>query len=305
MSRTAILGLCLLVVAAPTVLRAQDDDDDYRSRLDTTVAFDKRGTVTLELQQGEIIVRAWNRPQVQIRATSERGTLHLDATPMRVSLDLGRDRGGDSHYEVTVPEGARVSAQTIGGDITIHGTKGAVDAQSQSGDIEVEDAAESIELSSVSGDVHANTLAGDIQARAISGDVELTGLQGDIEASSVSGDIQLRDATSKYVRARSTSGDVTYDGSIDPSGRYELASHSGEVDISIPADASATFTVATYNGTIDSDFPITLQPGDHSMGNSKRFTFSIGHGDAHVSAESFSGDITIRSTRQSSVRRPN
>lgn len=306
MSRTAILGLCLLVAAAPSVLRAQDDDDDdYRSKLDTTLAFDKHGAVTLELQQGEIIVRAWNRPQIQIRATSERGTLHLDASTMRVSLDLGRDRGGDSHYEVTVPEGARVSAQTIGGDITITGTKGAVDAQSQSGDIEVEDAAESVELSSVSGDVRANTLSGDIQARAISGDVELTDLNGDVEATSVSGDITLRAAVSKYVRARSTSGDVSYDGSIDNAGRYELTSHSGEVEISIPEGASATFTVATYNGTIDSDFPITLQPGDHGLGNSKRFTFSIGHGDARVNAESFSGDITIRSTRQSSVRRPN
>jgi DUF4097 and DUF4098 domain-containing protein YvlB len=224
---------------------------------------------------------------------------------MRVSLDLGREHGGDSHFEVTVPEGAHVSAQTLNGDITIQGTKGGVDAQSQSGDIQVEDAADVIDLSSVSGDVRANTLRGSVEARAISGEVELTDVEGDVEATSVSGDIQIRGATSKYVRAKSTSGDVTYDGNIDAAGRYELGSHSGEVDISIPEGASATFTVATYNGTIDSDFPITLQPGDHGLGNSKRFTFAIGHGDARVSAESFSGDITIRSTRHTPVRNPN
>jgi len=295
MSRTALLGLCLFVAAAPSALRAQDEDDDYRSRLDTTLAFDKRGTVTLELQQGEIIVRAWNRPQIQIRAYSERGTIRLDASPMRVALDLGRDRGGDSHFEVTVPEGARVNAQTIGGDITIHGTKGAVEAQTQSGDVDVQDAAELVDLSSVSGDVRATTLSGDIQARVVSGDVELTDLTGDIEAGSVSGDVMIRDATSKFVRAKSTSGDVSFDGAIDPNGRYELGSHSGEVEISIPDGASATFTVSTYNGTIDSDFPITLRPGEHGIGATKRITFEIGKGDARISAESFNGDVTIRS----------
>jgi DUF4097 and DUF4098 domain-containing protein YvlB len=298
--------LCLLVAAAPSVLRAQDeDDDDYRSKVDTTFAFDKTGSVSLSLHEGEIIVRAWSRPQVQIRAYSEHSTIHLDASSMRVSLDLGRERGGDSHFEVTVPEGARVSAQTISGDITITGTKGSVDAQTQSGDIEVEDAADIIDISSVSGDVRANTLRGSVEARAVSGDVDLADVQGDIEGNSVSGDIQIRGAVSKYVRAKSTSGDVMYDGNIDTAGRYELGSHSGEVEISIPEGTSATFTVATYNGTIDSDFPITLQPGDHGLGNSKRFTFSIGHGDARVNAESFSGDITIRSTRHSSVRNPN
>ena len=49
------------------------------------------------------------------------------------------------------------------------------------------------------------------------------------------------------------------------------------------------------SGSIDSDFPITLKPGEHGIGSSKRFTFEIGKGDARVSAESFSGDITIRS----------
>jgi hypothetical protein len=51
--------------------------------------------------------------------------------------------------------------------------------------------------------------------------------------------------------------------------------------------------VSTYNGSIESDFPMTLKPGE--QGGGRRFTFEIGKGDARISAESFSGDITIRS----------
>jgi DUF4097 and DUF4098 domain-containing protein YvlB len=154
-----------------------------------------------------------------------------------------------------------------------------------------------IDLGSLSGDISARGLSGSVEVNAISGDIVLTDVKGDIEATSVSGGIELRNVIARYVRARSTSGDISYDGVIDSTGRYELGSHSGSVDLTIPQNTGALLTVSTYNGSIDSDFPITLKPGEHG---SKRYTFEIGKGDARISAESFSGDITIRSK----VRRP-
>jgi hypothetical protein len=59
------------------------------------------------------------------------------------------------------------------------------------------------------------------------------------------------------------------------------------------------------SGEINSDFPITLQPGQHGIGswNAKRFTFNIGAGAARISAETFSGDVTV-SSREPSRGRP-
>ena len=130
-----------------------------------------------------------------------------------------------------------------------------------------------------------------------SGDIALTRVTGDLRAETVSGDVRLRDITSRSVRAHSTSSDVSFDGTIDPSGRYELASHSSSVSITIPANTSAQIAVSTWTGSVDSDFPITLQPGEHRMGSSrsKQFTFAVGSGSgARISLESFSGDIAIR-----------
>ena len=296
MQKTILLAAALAAAAPATAQqRAQARDEGYESRIDTTYTFDKRGSVVLSVGSGEIVVTGWNRDQIRVRARSERSAIRMDATPTRLSLDLQRMRGGDTRFEVTVPYGVRVSARATSGDITVTGTKGSVEASAQNGDVVVEDAAEVVDLRSMSGDIMARTIAGNIEVNTLNGEVALADVRGEVEATSVSGDLDLRNVIARYVRARSTSGDVVFDGGVDAAGRYELASHSGSVFLTIPQATGALLTLATYSGTIDSDFQITLKPGEHGIGVSKRFTFEIGKGDARISVESFSGDITIRS----------
>ena len=290
--KTLFAAMLLAASAAPPV--AAQRNEDYASRVDTTLSFDRRGIVVLVLGSGEIDVTAWDRPQIRIRARSERSTIRMDVTQTRLSLDMARERGGDSRYEVTVPVGTRISARTRSGDITITGTKGSVEARSQGGDITVTDVAETIDLNSYNGDIVARGLNGTVEAGSLSGEITLTDVKGDVDVSTVSGDVDLRNVAARFVRAKSTSGDVTYDGAVDATGRYDLGTHSGSVYVTIPQATGALFTIATYSGAIESDFPITLRPGEHGIGSSKRFTFEIGKGDARIGAESFSGDITIR-----------
>jgi DUF4097 and DUF4098 domain-containing protein YvlB len=300
MFRATLLATALCVAALPATAQQNRRDQEYQSRIDTTFAFDKRGTVTLSLTAGEIIVTAWNRDEIRVRARSERNEIRMEATPSRLSLDLTRQRYGDSRFEVTVPVGVRVSARATQGDITISGTRGGVDASSQNGDVVIEDVIDMVDVVTLSGDVTARGIVGPVEVRSTSGTVTLTDVKGDVEATSISGDIQLRNVGARYVRGKSTSGDISYDGAVDSTGRYEFGSHNGNVTLVIPAATGAQLTVATYNGSIDSDFPITLKPGEHGIGATKRITFEIGKGDARISAESFSGDITIRSK----TRRP-
>jgi DUF4097 and DUF4098 domain-containing protein YvlB len=287
--------LLAVALAAAVPAAAQQRDEEYESRIDTTFAFDKRGTVLLSVGSGEIVVTGWNRDQIRVRARSERSVVRMDATPTRLALDLSRQRGGETRFEVTVPIGVRVSARATTGDISITGTKGGVDATTQSGDLTVDDVAERIDLRSMSGDIVARNCTGIIEINSMNGEVLIIDANGEVDATSVSGDLDLRNLNAKFVRARTTSGDVAYDGTVDAAGRYELGSHSGNVFLTIPQGTGALLTLATYSGSIESDFQITLKPGEHGIGASKRFTFEIGKGDSRISAESFSGDITIRS----------
>lgn len=308
MNRHTTLAGALLLLALAQVASAQDSrrryrrDDDEESRVDTTFAFSKDGSVSVSIPEGEIIVRGWSDARVQIKATSERDNIRLDATGSHLTLETSG--GGDARFEVTVPYGVRVQARAQSGDVSVRGTRGEVEASSQSGDVSVSDAVRRLEVSSLSGDVGAEHVNGDVAIHSVSGDAKLADVTGDIEIESVSGDVTIDGAVAKYVRAHTTSGGVSYRGTIDPQGRYELVSHSGDVDITIPQGTGAQLTVSTWSGSVESDFPITLRPGEHGIGSgtAKRFTFEIGNAAARISLESFSGDININSTNARSRR---
>ncbi|MGH7670664.1 MAG: DUF4097 family beta strand repeat-containing protein [Gemmatimonadaceae bacterium] len=299
MRHSLLAALLLVAVAAPASAQLRRDDGrvfDRRlpDRIDTTVTIGAGGVVALTARQADILVETGSGNTVRVRANSERGRLRFDASDQRVSLDAS-DAGGDGRIQVTVPAGVRVIAQAMDGDISVRGTGGDVSAHSQSGNVTVENASGHVDLNTLSGDITASQLKGTVSANSVSGDVSITGVTGNVSVASVSGSLTLRTVTSQSVNAQSTSGDVTFDGTIDPAGRYEFATHSGDVSLDIPAGASAQLTVSTWSGSIDSDFPITLQPGEHDIGvaTSKRFTFTVGGGEARITAESFSGDVTI------------
>ncbi len=295
--RTAMLLALATALSAPaaSAQRYRFSDRDVTSRIDTTVAFPKNGNVSLNLPSGEIIVRGWAEEQVKIHATSEDGDIRLSTGGSRLTLEMSGYRSREARFEVTVPYGVHLTAHSQSGEIDVRGTRGDVEVNSQSGDVQVEDVGR-LDLGSLSGDVRARGVNGDATAHTVSGDFHLENIKGDIDAESVSGEIGLVGATSKSVRAHSVSGSITYEGTIDPAGHYDLTAHSGEVSITVPPNTSAQISVSTWSGSVDSDFPITLRPGEHGFGQSKKFTFEIGAGAARINLESFSGDITIHSS---------
>ena len=276
-----------------------DDDErsgQYRSVIDTTLSIDKQGIVDLSLASGEITVTGWSRSDVRLKAQSEYGLLKLDHAQARITLSVRSRSGrqGETKYEVSVPVGTRVLTKTASGETVIRGVKGQVEAQAISGDIDVSDANERVNAETVSGEIIVARVTGDLRITSVSGNVDLTTATGDIEVETVSGEITLTGLKSKFVRTETTSGDIEYDGSVDPAGRYEFRAHSGDLRITLPATVGASVDVETFSGSITSDFRIVLEPGDRAMGVSpKRFDFKVGDGSARVSLESFSGDIRI------------
>jgi len=96
------------------------------------------------------------------------------------------------------------------------------------------------------------------------------------------------------VSVNSTSGELYFDGAIDPRGRYEFSSHSGSVVVRLPADVSAAVSLQTYSGEIESDFPIRLEGGATMGGHPRTFDFRIGNGGARITMRSFSGSVQLQ-----------
>ena len=291
MKTFAFVGVALAsLVLAPNGANAQRDRDreldfqEAQSRMDTTFAFSRTGIVDLTQISGDIIVTSWDRAEARIRAYAERGRVRSGLSSSSLSLEVESVRGrvGDSRVEVTVPVGVRVIARSRSGDVSVKGTKGAVEAKSTSGDVEVGNATGRVVIESLSGDVRASDLSGDIRAESTSGTIEIRGANGEVRAETTSGDVALLGVTSRSVTASTVSGEVEYDGTIDANGRYEF-----------PENSVAQFQVETFSGSLDTEFPLTLQSGQRSSSRPRRYEFKLGDGSARVTAESFSGDIVL------------
>lgn len=265
------------------------------SRVDTTFAFAKDGTVDLTSFTGDITVTGWSRADARVRAWSERGSIRSRITRNRISLDNEGYRGrSEATYEVSVPQGVRVILRSMSGDIRVTGVRGAVDAHTNNGDVVVTDATERVDLGSLSGDVTVTGVRGEVEANSLNGTVTLRDVEGRrVRAESTSGDVELAAVRSRDIDVSTVSGEVTFSGPIDAGGTYSFQSHSGGVTLHVPPTVSARFSIETFNGELDSDFPVTLQPGgDRRMG--RRLEFTVGGGEARVVVESFNGSVNIR-----------
>jgi DUF4097 and DUF4098 domain-containing protein YvlB len=299
-----VLSTFALIACVTATTQAQRD---YGESLDTTVTLDRQATVDLSLMSGRIDVVGGSGNQARIRATSTTGDIRFDATGgrLRLSVDPGRRRcyddprgrcshgTGDARFEVTVPVGTRVLANSISGPISVRGAKGEADVNSVSGSVIVADATRKVKAASVSGNVNVSQVSGDVRANSVSGRVEVADVAGDIETESVSGRILINGARSKYVRAGTVSGRIAYAGTFEPSGTYEFKTHSGSLRLLLPSDVGAQVKMETFSGSIDSDFPVTLQPNTTGRSSTRNIEFKIGDGRSRIVAETFSGQIRL------------
>lgn len=275
--------------------RARERAREAAGSLDTTVVFDAHGMVSVSCPGGAVTVIGSDRNEIKVRARTENGAIRFTSNGMRATLEPSQGRGcSDGHFEVTVPVGARVSASSWSGSATVRGVRGDVEIRTQSADIDVRNVGR-LDLETLSGDVSITGVTGDATVHTVSGDISLTGVRGDVvEAETVSGDLELHDVVAKQVRTNTTSGDLDFDGQILDAGRYDFNTHSGEIRLELPPAVGAQLSISTFSGAIDSDFPITLKAGEH--GSSKRLNFTLGQGSARINAETFSGDINLKST---------
>ena len=286
------LAVAVLTALVTHPLGAQNT----QQRVDTSFAFASDGQVSLSIVSGEIRVIGANTDEVRISASIERGRLETSFSRSRVSIEARsvNSRMGSARYELTVPVGTRVRATSVSGDITVRATGHEVTVRSVSGDLTVSEARERIETATVSGDVDLSRVQGRIRAESVSGDIIGSELSGELTAESVSGNVELRRSRLDAIRSSAVSGGISYDGPFSASGTYRFNSHSGSIRFGIPANAGAVLELETFSGRISSDFPLTMQPGATGGRRDRRMDFTIGSGGARISAETFSGNITIR-----------
>ena len=291
--RPLALVVTLLGVAASGA-DAQRVGSHTSSRMDTTVAFPRDGSVEVSIPAGDVTITGWDRDAARVVARSDAGVIELEWSGSRLELAqrAARRHAGATRIEMSVPRGARVSITTFAGDLVVRDVGGLVTADASTGSIEVSNLSSGASLTTTTGDIRGRGLGGRIAAVATSGNIELSEVRGEIEVATTAGAVRLLGVRSTAVKAGAINGNVEFAGTLEAGGRYAFNAHNGNVVMEIPESTSAAFSLRTFNGHFQTDIPLTLGAGGVRRGAPVSFT--LGAGEATVTAITHSGNIIIR-----------
>ena len=262
---------------------------------DTIVTVERGDRIVLQNLSGEILVRAWDRDEVEIRGEDEEMALIVRSSggTVRVSRDdrKGRRRSVEASIRVPVWADLEVNGRTL--DIAIEGVGGRLAVNSVSGDVWIENAAGPVTVRTIEGEIDIVGARGSVTASSQSDEVRLRDVTGDVDVHSGSGDLTLADVRSARVRAETQDGDITFSGTVEDGGSYGFFVHDGDAHIAIPSTASARVAVSTFDGDFESEFPVRIE----RFTGGREFDFTIGDGRARIEIQVFDGEIRLLERR--------
>lgn len=260
---------------------------------DTTVPVAAGTRLHVEHHGGEVLVRAWNRDAVRVRASDLDDRRRVEArgsgSVLRVRVEGGRGRA-NADLEISVPAWMDVRIEGNQLDVGVAGTAGEVSIETVGGDIVVEGGAGLVTVRTIEGEIAIRGARGRIEAASVNDDIALFDIGGDLQVETTNGDIELMGIRSTSTVAVSVNGDVSYEGTIRDDGRYRLTTHNGDLTVAVPRGTNAAVTVTSVHGEFESEFPVRLTGATAD----RQFNFTLGSGSARLELESFNGDIRLR-----------
>lgn len=261
--------------------------------VDTTFAVPADAHLDLYNHEGTVNIGTWDRDQLRVRARWAEGrrpvTIRTSDKGVRVRVEPRNAGLPFVEFDITMPRSMSVALQGVELSARIDETSGNIRVRSVEGAVDVNGGRGNVSLQVVDGPITVRNAEGKISVNAVDGSVTITDSRGAMRVESVDGDVTLRGIDSDDISVNVVDGNVVYAGTIHDDGRYFLSTHDGDLDVTIPRNANVRVSVATFDGDLVSDIPIQLE-GDFSQ---KRFSFTIGTGQALMELSSFDGEIRL------------
>jgi len=247
-----------------------------------------------EMLQFVTVEIAERGPRVEVKAV-HRG--HEERARERRNINVS------VQYTVTAPEGTKISAKSLSGNIRVSDIKGEINAVSLSGDVSVTNGERILLAKSTSGDVEIVNLQSQIglEANSTSGTVRVRNSRAPrIRLGSISGDVVIQAVEAPRLEAESITGDIEFASPLQPNGRYELNSHSGVIRVMPTGNTGFELDATSFSGNIRSELTLkeeTQGVAEYERRNRGGRTRSLrgvyGDGSAMLDITTFSGTVII------------
>ena len=259
---------------------------------DTVLSVGRGDVLRIENFSGELLVRSWNRSEVNIEFDDRRDSdleisQRAGVVEVRPSLRKGRDRNHE--YVVSVPPWLPVEVRGGELDVRAEGLGARLEVTTRDGDISIRNHTGDVEVRTLDGEIDVRESRGSFQLRSLDDDVTVFGFEGQLFIEANDGDVEMAGIDAGVVNAGSLDGDIDFSGVIRTGGEYQLTTHDGDVSFEVQGDAAADFSVSTYNGEFETEFPILLQ----RLERGKELDFVLGGGGAQVRLQAFNGAIRL------------
>jgi hypothetical protein len=268
---------------------------------DNEVAADAKGIVEVSNVAGAIQVTGWDRNTVSVHGRLGEGVERVDVTsqPGHTTIKVvlpssGHHRDGEALLKIQIPQGSELDVSAVSADVTSMKVLGIQRLQSVSGEISAELSQGDAEIKNVSGDItlHGHGQSANMHLTTVSGDVKIEHAAGDLEVNSVSGDVKGSLDGARSLRARSTSGDVTFMGKLARGLNVDVESISGEVTLKAIAEGGFAYELTSFSGDIENCFGAKAErTSQYGPGSSLRGTRGDGAGRVHM--KSLSGGLML------------
>ena len=256
------------------------------------------GTLDVSNVSGEVTIRAWDRPEVQVKGEigdDQKLEFSADGEHTRIEVHSEHDRhdDDDADLEIRVPSTSRVRANTISANLNVTGMTNELELQSVSGDIDTEVFGADVTVETISGsiEVAGHHQSAEMHLGVVSGDAWVRDVDGDVTARTISGDLNIRAGKLRRARIDTTSGDVHVQASLEPDARFEVDSTSGDLQLELCGKPEGDYELTSFSGDIMAYDRHGEPRNEHGPTSELRFT--LGKGGALVRVDSLSGEITL------------
>lgn len=275
-----------------------------------TFQINEHARLVISNGAGKVSIRRGEEGVVSVAATQRASGIGINPASMQVGYDQHGDmlnitsqvawnilqfglRSVD--FEITVPAHCDVQLDNGSGSVVVQGANGTFRVRTGSGSIQAHDLQGQIamktgssrieasnlqgriDLSTGSSRIEAHNLEGQVNLRTGSSRIEVSNVRGQVTAQTGSGRIEVtRAALAGNSSFKTGSSSITFEGSLDPRGSYEMKTGSGGINLTLPAETTFSLDAKTGSGGVHNEF------GNKEVGNSPRARLRLRAGSSAI-----------------------